>query len=416
MKMKISLLYIVCVFFSLIFISASKNINANSDELGQVKPKVESGFIDVKDGRIYYETAGKGDVIVLVHDGSLHNATWDGQFLAFAENYKVIRYDRRGYGKSTWPETPFSNVEDLNSVFKFFNVEKAAVMGMSAGGGLSIDFTLEYPNKVTALVLVGAVVSGYGYTPHFLSRGGRIDATYFPNPEKLINYMFKEDPYTIYFKNKEAKEKALKLMLKNPHNYDFRKNRFSRGPKRLALGALGEIKVPTLIVVGEYDIPDVHAHAGAIEAGIKNSERVVVKNSAHLVPLEKPEVFNRLALSFLKSSDFLNILYNKGTIEALQYFEKLVKDGINEIPFNEAKINVMGYNYLQKGKTDDAVNLFKLNVLAYPGSWNAYDSLAEAYMTKGDNENAIKYYKKAIELNPDNDNAKSRLKTLEREN
>jgi len=406
--------FVLIATLAVCFIFAQPSDSKSGNSTINTPSKVESGFMDVEGGKIYYEMAGKGEVIVLVHDGNLHHVTWDAQFYTFAENYKVIRYDRRGYGKSSFPEKPYSNVQDLNSVFNFCNVDKAAVFGMSAGGGLSIDFTLEYPGKVTSLVLVGAVVSGYGYTDHFLSRGGRLDAADFANPEKLIDYMFKRDPYTIYSENKEAKQKALKWMLANPHNYDFRKNRLDTGPKRPALGVLGEINVPVLIVVGEYDIPDVHSHAGAIEAGIKNSERVVVRNAAHLVPLEKPDEFNRLVLGFLKSSDFLNIIHNKGPAEALRHFEKMRKDGIKEIPFRENKINTLGYYYLQNGQVKESIELFKLNILAYPASWNAYDSLAEAYMQNKDYENAIKYYKKSIELNPENTNAVERLKQLEK--
>jgi pimeloyl-ACP methyl ester carboxylesterase len=299
MKLRIAVFFsIIVLAVCFIFVRPSDSKSGNS--IIETKSNVESGFMDVEGGKLYYETAGKGEVIVLVHDGSLHHVTWDAQFFTLAENYKVIRYDRRGYGKSHFPEKSYSNVEDLNSVFDFFNVKKAAVFGMSAGGGLSIDFTLEYPDKVTSLVLVGAVVSGYGYTDHFLSRGGRLDAALFNNPEKLIDYMFKKDPYTIYYENKEARQKALKFMQENPHNYDFRKNQLDTGPKRAALDVLGEINIPVLIVVGEYDIPDVHSHAGAIEAGIKNSKRVVIKNAAHLVPMEKPDAFNSLVLDFLK--------------------------------------------------------------------------------------------------------------------
>ena len=406
--------YVSIIVLAVCFIFAGPLDSKKGKSIINTQPKAETGFMDVDEGKIYYEMAGKGDVIVLVHDGSLHSVTWDEQFFTFAENYKVIRYDRRGYGKSSFPEKPYSNVEDLNAVFNFLNLKKAAVFGMSAGGGLAIDFTLEYPNKVTSLVLVGAVVSGYGYTDHFLSRGGRLDAAVFSIPEKLIDYMFKRDPYTIYSENREAKQKALKWMLANPHNYDFAKNRLIIGPKRPALGALGEINVPVLIVVGEYDIPDVHSHAGAIEAGIKNSERVVIKNAAHLVPIEKPSEFNTLARDFLKTSWFLNIIYKEGPAEALRHFEKMLKDGIKEIPFRENKINTLGYNYLRDGHVKESIGLFKLNILAYPDSWNAYDSLAEAYMQIEDNENAVKYYRKSIELNPENTNAVERLKQLEK--
>ncbi|HVP58510.1 MAG TPA: alpha/beta hydrolase, partial [bacterium] len=135
---------------------------------------VRSGFIDVEGGKIFYEDAGEGDVIVLVHDGTLHREVWNGQFPVFARDHRVVRYDRRGYGRSPMPTAPYSNIEDLNALFTQLKIERATLMGISAGGGLCIDFTLKYPEKVTALVLVGAVVSGLGYTDHMYTRGGRL--------------------------------------------------------------------------------------------------------------------------------------------------------------------------------------------------------------------------------------------------
>jgi pimeloyl-ACP methyl ester carboxylesterase len=66
-----------------------------------------------------------------------------------------------------------------------------------------------------------------------------------------------------------------------------------------AITRLHELDVPALILVGEFDIPDVHAHAGAINAGIRNSERRIIAKAGHLVPLEQPESFNRVVLDFL---------------------------------------------------------------------------------------------------------------------
>ena len=66
----------------------------------------------------------------------------------------------------------------------------------------------------------------------------------------------------------------------------------------------------------------------------------------------------------------------------------------------EADVNRLGYELLRDGKTDDAIEIFKLNVEAYPRSANTYDSLAEAYVKKGNKEEAIKYYSKALEVNP----------------
>ncbi|MFC1493085.1 alpha/beta fold hydrolase [candidate division KSB1 bacterium] len=273
-------------------------MDLNTDE--QQNAEVKEGYIDVDGGKLYYEEAGSGETIVMIHDGLVHHEIYDGQFLTFAEDYRVIRYDRRGYGKSPKPEQEYSIIEDLNSIFVELKVEKAAVIGMSMGGGLAIDFTLEYPEKVNSLVLVGAVVSGYGYTEHFRTRGGHMPLEYYQNPEALRKYLIYDDPYEVSPKNKEARNRLIQLINANPHNMDFEKYQFNRPPRRAALGNLNEIKVPTLIIVGEDDIPDVHAHAGAIEAGIPNAIRKVIKNAGHLVPMGQPEEFNNKVLEFLK--------------------------------------------------------------------------------------------------------------------
>jgi pimeloyl-ACP methyl ester carboxylesterase len=71
-----------------------------------------------------------------------------------------------------------------------------------------------------------------------------------------------------------------------------------------SLPRLHEIHIPTLIMVGDADIPDVHAHAGAIETGIHNSRRIVVSDGGHLIYLEKPEEFSRIVIGFLEGNHF----------------------------------------------------------------------------------------------------------------
>lgn len=70
--------------------------------------------------------------------------------------------------------------------------------------------------------------------------------------------------------------------------------------ERPAVLRLNEIKIPVLILVGEFDIPDVHAHAGAINAGIAHSKRDIIQESGHLIPIEQPYLFNNSVLKFLE--------------------------------------------------------------------------------------------------------------------
>jgi len=256
---------------------------------------VDSGYVNVDGGKLFYEIAGKGENIVLLHDGMVNRQIWDDQFPLLAKNYRVVRYDRRGYGKSTDPLEKYSHIDDLNQVFIQLKVDKATIFGMSSGGRLAIDFTLTYPEKVKGLVLVGAVVSGFGYSSHMTTRGGYFNPAEYSDPIKVNIYFIMDDPYEIYSGNTKAKEKVMKLL-----PYLARENRVPTRPaNKVAVRFLSEIKVPTLILVGEYDIPDVHAHAGVINAGIQNSKREIIPKSGHLIPIEQPGLFFDSVMSFL---------------------------------------------------------------------------------------------------------------------
>jgi len=235
------------------------------------------------------------------------------------------------------------------------------------------------------------------------------------DPQRSREYWFTEDPYSIYPENRDAREKAGQILESNPYNIDPNNYIMLQQPDRPAIGALGEISVPTLVVVGEYDIPDVHAHAGAIQGGIPDAERVVVRDSGHLVPMEQPEAFNKAFYDFLKRKEFYSALDTKGFEEAAVILRRILDENQGMAPFTENDMNMMGYEALQDFEIERAITLFRLNVLAYPESFNTYDSLAEAYLTRGDRDLAIKNYEKSLELNPDNTNAVEILKRIRSE-
>jgi pimeloyl-ACP methyl ester carboxylesterase len=283
------ILFTLFLLFSATFISLSQNPGIISSV------SIDTGYVVVDGGKLFYEQAGKGRNIILLHDGMVNCQIWDEQFPQLAKTFRVVRYDRRGYGKSSDPQRKYSHIEDLNQLFIQLNIDKAIIFGMSSGGRLAIDFTLTYPGKVEGLVLVGAVVSGFGYTSHMQTRGGHFNPQNFTDPVRVNEYFIKDDPYEIYSENTSAKEKVMKLL---PNL--ARENRVpTQPPAKVAVRSLSEIKVPALILVGEYDIPDVHAHAGVINAGIANSKREIIPRSGHLIPIEQPALFNEAIFNFL---------------------------------------------------------------------------------------------------------------------
>jgi 3-oxoadipate enol-lactonase len=261
---------------------------------------VESGQLAVDGGRIWYEIFGEhGPTLVLIHDGLAHGEIWDDQVAALAGDYRLVRYDRRGYGHSEKPETPYSNVDDLEALLAHVAGdapgEPVVLIGSSSGGGLCLDYTLAHPERVEALVLAGAVVSGMGYSSFFNKRGYE---NYAEDPAAMAA-KWVADRYAIAPGNDTARKRLAELLEAFPNNLDLSKHYLMRRPKSPALPRLGEIEVPVLLITASEDHPDVHAHAGAIETGIVGARRIVLEGCGHLPYLERPQEFANTVREFL---------------------------------------------------------------------------------------------------------------------
>src|SRR3954463_5748998 len=123
--------------------------------------QTERGYLDVEGGRLYYEVAGQGHPLALIHAGVADLTMWDEQMEAFSERYRVIRYDTRGFGRTTTEDVGFSNRKDLYDLLRHLGVERSYVLGISRGGQIAIDFTIEHPEVVDALIAVAPGISGF---------------------------------------------------------------------------------------------------------------------------------------------------------------------------------------------------------------------------------------------------------------
>jgi 3-oxoadipate enol-lactonase len=279
---------------ALVILASSAGILAATDE------SAPGHFVEVEKGKIYYDECGSGpDAVVLIHDGIAHSAVWDAVWPAFCKEFHTVRYDRRGYGRSPAATTWYYETDDLFTLLRHLKINRAFLVGSSHGGELTIDFTLAHPKLVEGMVLVGAVVSGYGFSDHFLNRGNANNAPLEKNDVAAMVSNWANDKFLLAADHPEAKKKLHEILSTAPQ--DLNHPDFPR-PIPDSLPRLGEIHVPTLILVGDIDIPDVHSHAGVIEAGIPNSRRIVVEDSGHLMYLEKPEEFTRLVVTFIKAN------------------------------------------------------------------------------------------------------------------
>jgi 3-oxoadipate enol-lactonase len=256
-------------------------------------------FLDVDGAKLYYEECGSApQTVVLVHDGVLHSAAWDDVWPDFCKHFHTIRYDRRGYGRSPAATQGYYATDDLAAILEYLKVKRVALVGSSHGGEISINFALDHPELAERLVLVGAVVGGMPYTKHFLERGDALGKPLERGDIKGAIAAATKDKYLTAPGSEGARKRMADILLANPQDLTHPEREL---PVKPALPRLGEIHIPTLLLVGDADIPDVHAHAGAIEAGIPSARRVVISDVGHLMYLEKPTEFSRIAIEFLEN-------------------------------------------------------------------------------------------------------------------
>ena len=274
-------------------------VPALSTSLAQTPPDSGRDFVAVPGGRLYREECGTGPPLVLLHDGLLHSSVWDGEWAGLCRRFHVVRYDRRGFGLSDPPTSAFSPVEDLAAVLDAAKMPRASLVGCSSGAALAIDFAIHHPDRVEALILIGAVVHGMPSSVFFDERGARNNAPLAKGDVRGAAKNWSEDRFEIAGNHEAARRKVFETLAGNPQNLRYSGNLELRF-KVPAVARLAEIHVPTLILDGENDIPDVHAQSGAIQAGIWGSRRDVVTGVGHLVPLEAPEDLNARISSFLE--------------------------------------------------------------------------------------------------------------------
>ncbi|HKA56843.1 MAG TPA: alpha/beta hydrolase, partial [Candidatus Binatia bacterium] len=261
--------------------------------------EVTAGLTEVNGTKLYYEVSGQGHPLVFIHGGLLSSTEWNEQFHPFAEHYRTIRYDVRGFGKSETRKLPYSNTEDLSDLLRFLRVEKTYLVGGSMGGAIAVDFALEHPAMVDALILVGPSVGGWQYSPEFGQRIYQIMlATVAEGAEKGAD-LWLGVPYLIPAPdNPAAREQFRRLFTADFHGF-LAPWYLARPLNPPTLQRLSQLHVPTLIIMGQLEDPENLAVADTLATKIAGAKKIVVPNAGHLVDMEKPEEFNRIVLDFL---------------------------------------------------------------------------------------------------------------------
>jgi 3-oxoadipate enol-lactonase len=255
-----------------------------------------ASFVEVDGSRLYYEECGTGPkAVVLLHDGVVNSAIWDDVWPTFCKQFHVIRYDRRGYGRSPATKKPYFEADDVAALLRDRKVSQAALVASSHGGNIALSFALRYPAQVSELVLIGPEAEGFPYSEHFVMAQVAFQGAKDPTEVRVQN------TYFILPGNDAAREHLRRLLKASPQDH---KHNDMPLPEKPTFPYVQDLRVPTLILIGSGDIADNQAVAGALVMAIPGAARVVVPDTGHLLYLEKPEVFSSLVSGFLNSHGF----------------------------------------------------------------------------------------------------------------
>jgi 3-oxoadipate enol-lactonase len=252
---------------------------------------------------LYYEIAGEGRPLVLIHGGLVNSGLWDDQFEVFAQHYRTLRYDVRGFGRSKSPTSYFSNHGDLRDLLDFLGIGRVHVLGLSMGGGIAIDFTLAYPNHVAALLPIAAGLGGYHATSNRALRDELNAAYERGDKERAIELslqMWTDGPQ----RTPDQVDPSVRDRIRAMTVQTFDLPDVEQWLQRLeppAIDRLAEIHAPTLFVVGDQDVEDILKIGDLIIANVRGAQRAVIPSTAHHLNVEQPAEFNRIVLEFLDS-------------------------------------------------------------------------------------------------------------------
>ena len=263
-----------------------------------------AGTAAVNGAELYYEVAGEGEPLVLVHAGIADGRMWDGQIDAFAERYCVIRPDLRGFGRSPVVEGSYSHHADLRALLDVLEVDRAAFVGCSMGGGAVLDFALENPGRAGALVLVGSAVGGFefdGAPPEEWDELVAADeAGDLERVSELEVRMWVDGPR----RGPDAVDPAVRDLVREMNLIALKNEATQFGeeqePDVPAASRLSGIQVPTLVLVGDEDRTRTLAAADLLGRALPDARKRAMSGTAHLPNMERPEEFNRLVLDFLE--------------------------------------------------------------------------------------------------------------------
>lgn len=251
------------------------------------------------------QSSGEGDGLVFLHAGVADRRSWAESQSEMSATHHAVSYDRRGFGETNYEEGSFSHLDDLRAVLDHQKIKTVTLVGNSMGGGLALDFALASPERCRGLVLIGTAVSGApppkDMTEPLLSLDAALDAADEAGDLEAVNrleaHLWLDGPTGPEGRvTGEVRDLFLAMnggALAAPSPGDER-------PRPPAFDRLGDIAIPTLVLVGSLDLPFIIERSALIADLLPQGEFLEMAGVAHLPAMERPDLFVPVLEGFVR--------------------------------------------------------------------------------------------------------------------
>lgn len=275
----------------------------NSCKNPKMGEPINSEYLTINNSKIYYEIFGQGEPIILIHPGVTDSRVWDFQIEELSQEFKVIRFDQRGFGKSSMPTENYNAVKDILTLMDSCKISKANIVGICLGALQAIDLAIEYPDRVKTLIISGTGLPDWPLSKDVLDKHINFTQYVMENgPDSAVQRML-TDPFWSQSipenKYQEGKKLFEKILWENKMSFTVNWQ-LRELPMGLA-DRFGEIDCPVLMFRPEKEIPFIIPIADTIAAKVPNIKVIEVSGASHLLNMEKPEEFSGEIIDFINS-------------------------------------------------------------------------------------------------------------------
>jgi len=267
-------------------------------------------FAKVNSINLYYELQGQGKPLVFLHGYTGSHEDWKNQVDILPPGNMSLAVDHRGHGRTEAPKNEgeysikiFS--EDIHALLRTLNIDQCCLVGHSMGGFMSLQFVLDHPEMVRALILVDTSSGDFERAPGFEELRAKLDElARNEGMEAAFEYDAANNPVRIerFKKHPELKEITRRKVLNTSvDGYIYVARTFGKWPS--VTSRLSEIKAPTIIFLGEEDAGFVKA-SQTLKDNIPSSELITIPGAGHSPHEEAPDLFNKALLDFLQKIEY----------------------------------------------------------------------------------------------------------------